>query len=130
MNYLTKDDVLGLHAYLISRYGGRMGVSSQDRLISAIDAPRQVMFGTELYPDLASKASALIFLMLKSRPFLGANEATALLSLMRFLEINHSSLGEVSQAELLQVVRAVNYSDIDRAGLERWLRERLASGGR
>ena len=125
MNYLTKDDVLDLHAYLISRYGGRMGVSSQDRLTSAIDAPRQVMFGTELYPDLASKASALIFLMLKSRPFLGANEATALLALIRFLEINGSSLGEVSQAELLQVVRAVNYSDIDRAGLERWLRERL-----
>ena len=126
MNYLTKDDVLDLHAYLITRYGGRMGISSQDRLISAIEAPRQVMFGAELYPDLASKASALLFLILKSRPFLGANEATALLALMRFLEINHSSLGEVSQAELLQVVRAVNYSDIDRAGLERWLRERLA----
>lgn len=126
MNYLTKDDVLDLHAYLIARYGGRMGISSQDRLSSAIEAPRQVMFGTELYPDLASKASALLFLILKSRPFLGANEATALLALMRFLEINQSGLGEVSQAELLQVVRAVNYSDIDRAGLERWLRERLA----
>lgn len=127
MNYLTKDDVLDLHAYLITRYGGRMGISSQDRLSSAIDAPRQVMFGTELYPDLASKASALLFLILKSRPFLGANEATGLLALMRFLDINGSSLGEVSQAELLQVMRAVNYSDIDRAGLERWLRERLVS---
>jgi death-on-curing protein len=127
MNYLTKDDVLDLHAYIITRYGGRLGIASQDRLTSALDAPRQVMFGAELYPDLPSKASALAFLLLKGRPFVGANEATALLVLLRFLEMNHTSLGDVSQAELLQVVRAINYSDVDRAGLERWLRERLAT---
>jgi len=127
MEYLTKDDLLDLHAYLIARYGGRLGIASQDRLISALDAPRQVMFGAELYPDLASKAAALTFLVLKNRPFLGANEATALMALLRFLEINHTGLGDVSQAELLQVVRAINHADIDRAGLERWLRERLAT---
>jgi death-on-curing protein len=127
MNYLTKDDLLDLHAYVITRYGGRLGIASQDRLISALDAPRQVMFGAELYPDLASKAAALTFLVLKNRPFLGANEATALMALLRFLEINHTGLGDVSQAELLQVVRAINHADIDRAGLERWLRERLAT---
>jgi len=127
MNYLTKDEVLDLHTYVITHYGGRLGIASQDRLTSALDAPRQVMFGAELYPDLPSKAAALMFLLLKSRPFLGANEATALMALLRFLEINHSSLGDVSQAEIMQVVRAINHADIDRAGLERWLRERLAT---
>jgi len=127
MNYVTKDDLLDLHAYVITRYGGRLGIASQDRLTNAVDAPRQVMFGAELYPDLPSKAAALMFLLLKNRPFLGANEATALLALLRFLEINHSGLGDVSEAEILQVVRAINHADIDRAGLERWLRERLAT---
>src|SRR6266496_5572369 len=127
MRYLTKDDVLDLHAYIVTRYGGRLGIASQDHLTTAIDAPRQVMFGAELYPDVPSKAAALTFLLLKSRPFLGANEATALMALLRFLELNHASLGDVSQAEFLQVVRAINHSDIDRAGLERWLRERLAT---
>jgi len=127
MNYLTKDDVLDLHAFVIARYGGRMGVASQDRLTSALEAPRQIMFGTELYPDISSKAAALTFLILKSRPFLGANEATALLALLRFLEINQASLGETSQAELLHLIRAVNLSDLDRAGLEHWLREHLAT---
>ena len=64
MKYLTKDEILDLHAYAVTRYGGRMGVASQDRLMSAIDAPRQVMFGAELYPDLPSKAAALAFLLL------------------------------------------------------------------
>ena len=127
MNYLTKDDLLDLHAYVVTRYGGRLGIASQDRLTSVLDAPRQAMFGAELYPDLASKAAALAFLLLKSRPFLGANEATALLALLRFIEINHADLGDVDQAELLQIVRSVNHSKLDRAGLEQWLRGRLAA---
>ncbi|MBK9941775.1 MAG: Fic family protein [Kouleothrix sp.] len=127
MNYLSKDDLLDLHAYVMTRYGGRLGIASQDRLISAIEAPRQAMFGAELYPDLPSKAAALAFLLLKSRPFLGANEATALMALLRFLAINHTGLGEAGSAELIQQLRAINHARLDRAGFERWLREQLAT---
>jgi death on curing protein len=108
----------------VMRYGGRLGIASQDRLTSAVDAPRQVLFETELYPDLPSKAAALTFLLIKNRPFVGANESTALLALLRFLDINGASLSDaVSDAELLWLVRAVNYSDLDKVGVERWLRE-------
>lgn len=127
MNYLTKDEILDLHAFVAQRYGERLGIASQDRLTSAVDAPRQVLFGAELYPDLASKAAALAFLLLKSRPFLGANEGTALLALLRFLEINGAGVGEVGADELVRVVRSVNYSQLDRAGLEEWLRAHLAT---
>ena len=127
MNYLTKDEILDLHACVAQRYGERLGIASQDRLTSAGDAPRQVLFGAELYPDLASKAAALAFLLLKSRPFLGANEGTALLALLRFLEINGASMGEIGADELVRVVRSVNYSRLDRAGLEEWLRGHLAT---
>ena len=127
MNYLTKDEMLDLHAFVAQRYGERLGIASQDRLTTAIDAPRQVLFGAELYPDLASKAAALAFLLLKSRPFLGANEGTALLALLRFLEINGASMGEIGADELVRVVRSVNYSRLDRAGLEEWLRGHLAT---
>lgn len=126
MNYLTKDDLLDLHALVIERYGGRLGIASQDRMTSALDAPTQVMFGAELYPDMPSKAAALTFLLLKSRPFVGANEATALMAMLRFLEINHAGLNEAAQSELLRIVRAINHSDLDREGLESWLREHLA----
>ena len=51
MNYLTKDELLDLHIYAVSPYGGRMGIASQDRLTTVLEAPRQIMFGTELYPD-------------------------------------------------------------------------------
>ena len=127
MNYLTKDELLDIHAYILTRYGGRLGIASQDRLSSAIEAPGQIMFGTELYPDLASKAAALTFLLLKGRPFVSANEATALMALMWFLDLNNARLNEVGDAELLWVARSVNQSDLDREGLEHWLRENLAT---
>jgi len=126
MRYLTKDELLDLHAYAVTRYGGRLGIASQDRLTSAIDAPRQVLFEVELYPDLASKAAGLTFLLLKNRPFLGGNEATALLALLRFLALNGAALcDDISDAELLWLVRSVNQSDLDKEGIENWLRENI-----
>ncbi|HJZ49122.1 MAG TPA: type II toxin-antitoxin system death-on-curing family toxin [Roseiflexaceae bacterium] len=125
MNYLTKDELLDIHAYILERYGGRMGIASQDRLTSVLEAPRQIMFGIELYPDLPSKAAALTFLILKSHPFVGANEATALLALLRFLHINNAGLDDITDVDLRWMARAVSQSDLDREGLERWLRENL-----
>jgi death-on-curing protein len=111
----------------VTRYGGRLGIASQDRLTGAIDAPRQVLFETELYPDLPSKAAALTFLLLKNRPFLGGNEGVALMALLRFLAINDATLREdVGDADLLWLVRAVNHSDLDKEGLEGWLRDNIA----
>jgi death on curing protein len=126
MHYLTKDELLDLHTYVVTRYGGRMGIASHDRLMAALDAPRQVLFETELYPDLPSKAAALTFLLLKNRPFLGGNEVTAVMALLRLLDLNQVALREeIGEADLHAIVRSVNHSKLDREGLERWLRKNL-----
>lgn len=131
MNYLTRDDLLDLHAFAVERYGGLMGIKSQDRLLTALSAPRQEMFGAELYPDLASKAAVLAYLLVKSHPFLGANDTTSLLALLRFLEINGAALRpEIGAAELAYVFRALNYSDMDKEGLEQWLRDSITGSER
>lgn len=127
MNYLSKDELLDLHAFAVERYGGLLGIKSQDRLQSALNAPGQEMFGTELYPDLHSKAAALVYMLVKSRPFMGANEVTALLALLRFLELNNAALRpDIGPGELAWVFRALNHSDMDKEGLEHWLRESTA----
>lgn len=126
MNYLTKEDLLDLHAYAVTRYGGLLGIASQDRLQTALNAPRQEMFGAELYPDVCSKAAVLMYLLIKSRPFVGGNETTALMALLRFLEINNAALRyDVGDSELVWLVRALNHSDMDKEGLENWLRDSL-----
>jgi death-on-curing protein len=124
MNYLSKEDLLDLHAYVVTRYGGLLGIQSQDRLHTALNAPLQTMFGAELYPDVPSKAAAMTYLLVKSRPFLGGNEGTALMALLRFLAINDMELSrEATPGELFRLMRSLNHSDIDKEGLEAWLRE-------
>lgn len=124
MNYLTKEDLLDLHAFAVEQYGGLLGIKSQDQLQNVLNTPRQKLFGAELHPDLCSKGAAMVYLIVKSHPFLGANDPTALLALLRFLDLNGVALKpEVGPGELAWVFRALNHSDIDKAGLELWLRD-------
>jgi death on curing protein len=125
MNYLTRDDLLDLHIFAVERYRGRMGIRSQDRLLAALHAPRQVMFGAELYPDLPSKVAVLGFMLLKNRPFNAGNEATALLAMLRMLEINRWPIGDGFPHRLAAVLRAVLNSELDRDELTDWLRGEL-----
>ncbi|NJN18223.1 MAG: death-on-curing protein [Oscillochloris sp.] len=128
MNYLTRDDILDLHTYAIERYGGLLGIKSQDRLQSVVNAPRQVMFGDELYPDLCSKSAVMVYLLLKSHPFVTMNELTAVLVLLRFLAINRAALRpEIGPSELAWLFRALNHSDLDKDGLEEWLRNSVVA---
>jgi death-on-curing protein len=128
MEYLTREDLLDLHSYVVARYGGLMGIASQDRLKTILHTPHQTMFGVELYPDVYSKAAVLAYLIIKNHPFVSGNSGTALIALLRFLEINGLTLRyDVGSGELIRLIRALNYSDIDREGLEHWLRENSLS---
>ncbi|NTW01482.1 MAG: type II toxin-antitoxin system death-on-curing family toxin [Oscillochloris sp.] len=126
MNYLTRDDLLDLHAYTLQRYGGLMGIRSQDRLQQVLNAPHQQMFGAELYPDLCSKIAVMIYMLVKSHPFIGANDTTALMMMLRLIETNgHALQPDVGAGEIAWVFRALNHSTMDKEGLEKWLRESL-----
>lgn len=126
MQYLSKDDLLDLHVFVVTRYGGRLGVASDDRLQNALAAPAQYMFGTELYYDLPSKAAVLMFMLLKNRPFLNANQGTALLAALRFLDLNQAALGEdIAADDLLRVTNAVDRSEMTKDQLEAWFRQHI-----
>ncbi len=126
MQYLSKEDLLDLHTYAVTRYGGLLGISSQDRLQTALHAPCQKLFGVEVYTDVCSKGAALTYLLIKGRPFVEGNEVTALMALLRFLAINNASLrAEIDDGDLFWLVRAINYSDLDKEGLEQWLRDNV-----
>ena len=128
MHYLTHDDILDLHTLAVERFGGRLGIKSQDKLQSVISAPQQIIFGAELYADIASKAAVIGFQMLKNRPFLSGNEATALLAVLRFLHINDVALNPSIVDELADKLHAVLRSHLDRDGLALWLRDRIGVG--
>lgn len=127
MNYLSRDDILDLHGYVVERFGGRLGFNSHDRLVSLIAAPGLTMFGEQLYSDLPAKMAALCFALIKNRPFRSGNEATALLAALRFAAINNHAIDDVValSAELLATSRSERTQD----SLVDWLSDHLLPTG-
>jgi death-on-curing protein len=59
VRYLTLSEVLELHRQIIDQSGGATGIRDLGGLESAIAQPRMTFAGTDLYPTIAEKASAL-----------------------------------------------------------------------
>ncbi len=123
MNYLTYDDILELHTFAVERYGGRLGIRSQDRFQDIVAAPRLMLFGVELYPDLASKAGVIGFMLLKNRPFNSANETTTLLVLLRLLAINGIEWDTSFPHKLASALQGVLDSEWSQEIFTHWLRD-------
>ena len=66
-----------------------MDVKEPNLLESAINRPKQSVFGEDAYPSIYEKAAALFESIAKNHAFYNANKRTALASLIIFLKINH-----------------------------------------
>ena len=60
--YLTVEQVLKLHQSVVERFGGSLGVRDRGGLESAVYRCQQTFDSEDLYPDLFSKAAALLLM--------------------------------------------------------------------
>ena len=88
MNYLAVEQVLFIHARLISETGGMHGVLDLGLLLSAVARPQATFDGQDLYPDIFSKAAALLESLVGNHAFVDGNKRTAITSAGLFLGIN------------------------------------------
>jgi len=88
MNYLTAEQVLFIHARLISETGGAHGVRDLGLLQSAVARPQATFDGQDLYPGLFSKAAAIMESLVGNHAFVDGNKRTAITSAGLFLRIN------------------------------------------
>ncbi len=92
MEYLTLEEVYLLHERLIQLTGGSRGLRDPGLLESAVARPQASFDGEELYPDLWTKAAALLQSLIKNHPFVDGNKRTAVTATAIFLELNHHRL--------------------------------------
>ena len=78
MKWLTVKKVLEIHDRSLLESGGDAGVRDQGLLESAVAQPRARFDGKDLYPDIAEKAAALAFSLVKNHPFVDGNKRTGL----------------------------------------------------
>jgi len=90
MRYLTAEEVLEINASVM---GGRHLLRDRGLLESAIARPQASAFGADAYPDLATKAAALLHSLVLNHPFVDGNKRTAVLATLIFLDLNGYAVG-------------------------------------
>lgn len=112
--FLTLDEVLGIHADQIRVYGGATGLRDLGLLGSAIAMPETTFDGEYLHPSVFEMAAAYLFHLARNHPFLDGNERTALMCAFVFLGLNGERLQADSDA-LHSLVDGVAAGNVEKA---------------
>jgi death on curing protein len=125
LRYLTPYDLLVIHEALLNEFGGMRGITEAGfgRVETAAYAPRQSMFGEDLYPDLVSKAAALAAAISSNHPFSDGNKRVAVAALDLMLRLNGAALN-ASNAELYAFAMALA-NGMEREAATAWVREHV-----
>jgi death-on-curing protein len=122
METLSAEQILFIHARLIEETGGGHGVRDLGLLLSAVGRPQASFEGQELYPDLFSKAAALMESLIRNHPFVDGNKRTGVTAAGLFLRRNGCRL-TATNADLVAITIKIAQSQRDVAELSNWLRD-------
>ena len=86
--YLTAAQVLFIHDRLIDETGGSGGIRDLGLLAAAVARPQATFDGVDLYPDLFSKAAALMASLVNNHPFIDGNKRVGITAAGLFLRLN------------------------------------------
>lgn len=88
MIYLSAAQVLFIHSRLLAETGGTAGVRELGLLEAAVARPQATFDGSELYPDIHSKAAALMDSLVNNHPFVDGNKRVGITAAALFLQRN------------------------------------------
>ncbi len=121
IRYLTADEILRLHSVEV----GDVGVREVNLVEAAAERPRQSAFGDDAYPDLASKAAALLDSLVRNHPFVDGNKRIGVLASFVFVELNGYQIDatndDVVDTVLALIVREIDFEELVRR-FGTWLR--------
>ncbi len=123
--YLDLDDLLDLARRFL---GDPPPVRDMGLLGSAVARPQTTVFGEDAYPDIWTKAAALLHSIVNNHALIDGNKRLGWLATAVFLEISHSSVSEASNDAVYDLVLAVATGNITVDEIAGLLRS-LAAGG-
>lgn len=88
MIYLTTDEVIQLHEWIIAQTGGSPGIIDRGLIESAVYQPQATFGGHELCPTLEVKTAALAFSLALNHGFVDGNKRIAHAAMETFLVRN------------------------------------------
>lgn len=90
VRYLNDREVIFINAAVIKRYTPeeQIGVKDTNMLFSAIERPKQTVFGKDAYPTIWLKAAALYASISQNHAFHNGNKRTSFACMKQFLWVN------------------------------------------
>ncbi|GAB4385187.1 MAG: type II toxin-antitoxin system death-on-curing family toxin [Elainellaceae cyanobacterium] len=124
IRYLTLDEVMSLHSWILKQSGGTAGVRDLGSLESALAQLKMTFGGQDLYPTLIDKAAALGFSLVMNHPFVDGNKRTGHAAMETFLVMNDLEIfAPVDEQEL--VILSLAAGSLDREEFTTWLESRV-----
>lgn len=120
VEYLDLDDLIQLTVRLLA---SPPPVRDIGLLESAAARPRTSVFGEDAYPDVWTKAAALLQSIVKNHALVDGNKRLAWVATATFLEINGVGVTEVLNDDVYDFAIAAATSDLEVGQLARRLRE-------
>jgi len=118
-------DVIRLHDSIVAEHGGLSGTRDEKLLAAALTRPfTGLADGTEYFPSLEAKASALLQSIIQYHPFVDGNKRTgAAITQIYLLENGYH--WDFEQQEIVDFVIRVASSKIKREEIEQWIKVRM-----
>ena len=101
VEFLDLDDVVGL---AIALFGDPAPIREIGLLGSAIARPQTTAFGEDAYPDIWTKAAALLHSIVKNHSLVDGNKRLGWLATAVFLEINGVKISKASNDDVYDLV--------------------------
>ena len=124
MNVLNLEQLLQIHALVVSETGGSTGLRDLGRLEAAIATQTQNVFSEELYPTIVEKAAAMIRGIIADHPFVDGNKRTGMLAGLTFLKVNAVNF-KVGTGEIEDFAVKIATETLDVPVISAWLREHI-----
>ena len=122
MRYLSAEEILVLHAFVVDETGGSHGVRDIGLLQSIAHKPQSQFGGKELYRGVFKKAAVFLEAVVNYHVFVDGNKRTALITATRFLYLNGYELIATNIA-VEKTILSVSTKKIDIEQLENWLKD-------
>jgi death on curing protein len=113
MHYFDIEEILFLHFKIIEDYGGSHGIRDEGRIEAVRAAPRQEVFGEELYPSVFEKTAVYLRSIIGDHAFVDGNKRGAVTVMTIFLKRNGYKLTATpKELEDFAVQVAVEHLDV------------------
>ena len=121
-SYPTLDEVIAVHAQLIARFGGSLGIRDRGALESALARPQ-----SGYYTDIIQEGAALWESLSQNHPFVDGNKRAAVTVMAAFLKVNGYRLDFDDIEAFSFLVGLYETGKLRFKELETWLRQHSVS---